>query len=216
MKTLWLALLVIAAAAGVAAAQPGEPPPDPYPPPPPQPYPQPLPPQEPAPQVAPPYAYQPAASQLTAEETLLLQRGEISSNAHFGGVVAAVFPGLGVGQAVQGRWSEAGWIFTLGEGASFVIMSVGISKEVDCIAPASGGCTNSNDGEGLFIAGIVGLVAFHVWDVVDAVVGPSKRNTRIRELRSRHGIAQPMFGKRITPYVNRSHDAGVAGVSLSF
>src|SRR5690349_5932967 len=99
------------------AAQPYAPQPYPQPNPQPQPYPQPY---APA-----PYAYQP--QQLTAEEYELLAEGEISEGAHYGGAALSFFFGLGAGQAVQGRWGETGWIFTLGEIGAAGLLFYGVA-----------------------------------------------------------------------------------------
>jgi hypothetical protein len=223
MKSIWSALLVLVVVTGSAAAQPGQTPPDPYPAPPPQPYPEPPPqPQPPPPpngySVPPPYAYQPQQIQLTAEDAELLQRGEISDGQHLGGGVVAIMFGFGIGQAIQGRWSDTGWIFTLGETASIVALVAGAVKSLDNCPLLENQCTNNNnDGEGLLIAGVVGIVVFRTWEVVDAFMGPVKHNARVRDLRMRLGIPQPMYGKRITPYMNKSRDGGgVAGLQISF
>jgi hypothetical protein len=227
MRTLCAALLLTALVAGTAVAQPGQTPPiepypappaQPYPPPPPQPYAQPQPyPQPPAGYVPAPYQYQPVQVQLTAEEQELLQQGEVSDGQHIGGGLASLFLGLGVGQAVQGRWSETGWIFTLGETASVVSLIVGASKQFNDCFDGQVGCRNQSDGDAYLIAGVVGIVVFRTWEVIDAFAGPPKHNRRVRELRMRVGLpAQPMYGK-LTPYMNKTRDGGgTAGVSFHF
>jgi len=52
---------------------------------------------------------------LTYDEYRLLRRGEISERTRFGGILASDLFGLGIGQAMQGRWLETGWLFTFGE-----------------------------------------------------------------------------------------------------
>jgi hypothetical protein len=130
-----------------------------------------------------------------------------------------LFFGFGIGQAVQGRWSDTGWIFTLGEVASITAMIVGAVKSIDSCnsdITSGSGCSNSS-GTGLLVGGLIGIVVFRVWEVVDAFGGPPKHNRRVRELKMRLGIPQPMYGKRITPYLNKSRDGGgVAGLALSF
>jgi hypothetical protein len=213
MKTLSFAVLVIAVAAGSALAQPGVSPPDPYPAPPPQPYPQPPPGGY---QVPPPYAYQPQPVQLTADENELLQQGEISDGQHLGGGVAALFFGFGIGQAVQGRWSDTGWIFTLGEGASMVAFVAGFVKVFEACDLDGPGTCSSNEGAGLLWAGLLGYLVFHTWEVVDAFVGPPRHNTKVRALKMRLGIPV-MYGKRVVPYLNQSHDGGaVGGITIRF
>lgn len=219
MKTLSLALLAVVA--GTASAQPGADPagdPPPYPPAPqPQPQPQPYPqPYAPPPQgyAPPPQTYVPV--QLTADDHELLQRGDITDGQHVGGALVSLFFGFGVGQAVQGRYGETGWIFTIGEIASITALFIGIGQAFeDCFGPDD--TCNDNRGEALFWGGLIGFAVFRVWEVVDAFGGPPKHNRRVRELRMRLGIPQPMFTKKVMPYVNTNREGGgSAGFVIRF
>ncbi|MBA3499447.1 MAG: hypothetical protein M4D80_38270 [Myxococcota bacterium] len=202
------ALLVIS---GVAYAQPGNdaPPPPTYPPQPQQQPGYPPPPQ----QYQPGYGYQ---VPLTPEEHELLMDGEISSGQHIGGGVAALFLGFGVGQAVQGRWSDTGWIFTLGEAASFAVLIGGMVRTFDdCQLDGQDNCDHS-DGPPLMIAGLIGFTVFRIWEIVDAFGGPTDHNRRVRELKFRMGVPVRV-GDRFMPYVNKTRDGGgVAGLQLRF
>ncbi len=215
MKTLSLALLAVIA--GTASAQPGADPagdPPPYPAPqPPQPYPQPYAPPPPQGYAPPPQNYVPV--QLSADDQELLQKGEISDGQHVGGAVVSLFFGFGIGQAVQGRYGETGWIFTIGEIASITALFVGLGQAFDDCFEGDNTC-NDNQGETLMIGGLVGLLVFRVWEVVDAFSGPPKHNRKVRELRMRLGMPQPMFTK-VVPYVNTNRDGGgTAGFVLRF
>lgn len=202
----WLAALLVCSA--TAYAQPGASPPQPQPPPPPPGY-----------GVPPPYQYQPGyayPAQLTPEEHELLLDGEISDGAHIGGGVAAIFVGFGVGQAIQGRWSERGWIFTLGEGASVAAIIAGAIKIADdCIGDVNGNCNEDDDGNGtaLLVGGLLGYTVFRVWDIIDAFSGPGEHNRRVRALKYRLGIPLRVGWK---PYVNSTHDSTTAGLTLRF
>jgi hypothetical protein len=161
----------------------------------------------PQPQPPPPYGYQPVAVQLTAGEHELLQRGEISDSAHVGGGMANVFLGFGIGQAIQGRWSEKGWLFTLGSAASIAAIVVGVTQSFE-----DGG----DDVPALFIAGYLSFLVFHVWGAVDAFVEPPKHNRRVRELKMRLGMPT-YFGQRVMPYLMKSRDGGgTAGLVFRF
>jgi hypothetical protein len=170
-------------------------------------------------QVPPPYAYQPAPppAMLTAEEQELLLDGEISDGQHAGGVVAAVVVGFGIGQAIEGRWSEKGYIFTLGEGGSGVLFTYGLMKWLTNCVDHSGCADKDSNGPELMLVGLLGSVVFRVWGVVDAVAGPGEHNQRVRALRMRVGGQQPYYG-RLQPYVVPSQQGGgaVAGVGFTF
>jgi hypothetical protein len=224
MRKIPLALLLLVFAAGGAFAQPG-PDPAPYPP---QPYPEPLPqpqPQQPPqgygppPQggyAPPPQNYMPV--QLSADDAAILQQGEISDGAHIGGAVASLFFGFGIGQAVQGRYSETGWIFTLGEAASFAALIYGVTQAFnDCFDIDNTSCDDGNNSGGVFIAGgLIGILVFRVWEVVDAFGGPPKHNQRVRNIKMRLGMPIPMYTK-MSPYMNRTRDGGgTAGLTFRF
>jgi hypothetical protein len=217
MRKLPLVLLVVLVGS-TAAAQPGAddapypaPPPEPQPPPQPQPYPQPY--AQPQPGYA-PGGFVPV--QLTPDQAELLQKGEISEGQHFGGAVASVLFGFGIGQAVQGRYGETGWIFTVGEIASVTALMVGVFQTFDDCA-FDERCSDNNSGAGLMVGGLVGLLVFRVWEVVDAFGGPPKHNRKVRDLKMRLGIPVPMYTQRVVPYVNRTRDSGAtAGVVFRF
>ena len=216
-----LALLVVLIGSN-AAAQPGadapypEPPPpapvQPAQPPPPQPYGQPPPGYVPG-------GYVPGGMvplQLTPDQVELLQKGEISDGQHVGGAFVSVFLGFGIGQAVQGRYGETGWIFTVGEIASFTALTVGLVQAIGDCSSLDEFCEGSR-GDGLIIGGLVGLLVFRVWEVVDAFGGPPKHNRKVRELKMRLGMPMPMYTQRVTPYVNRTRDSGAtAGLVFRF
>jgi|GEM_PF-1549762 len=216
-------LVVSMVLAGVAIAQPGAPQPyapqpAPYPSGPPQPYaPQPYAPQPYAPQ---PYAYQPrpVQVQLTADEADILRRGPITDGAHIGGGLISLMFGFGVGQAVQGRWGDTGWIFTVGEIGSGALMIYGISRVFgDCFEYDQYGneYCESSSGTTAIIVGALALTGFRIWEVVDAFAGPSSYNRRYKDIQMRaSGYAPQQWGI----YSARSMDrqATITGLELKF
>lgn len=196
MRMAWLGLVGVLGCFGIANAQPGAPPP----PPPPR-Y---------QPTVPPPYGY----ATITRDEHELLLQGEISDDAHIGGGLAALMLGFGSGQAIQGRWSDTGWIFTLGESASFALLIAGAVRSIDGYGHDSIGSSN-DDGEGMLVVGLVGFSVFRVWEIIDAFGGPGSHNRRVRELKWRLGIPQQVG--HLQPYLNRTRDHGAtAGLQLRF
>lgn len=163
----------------------------------------------------PTYGYpQPPQLQLTAEEMETLSIGYITDGQYIGGGVASLFVGFGVGQAVEGRWHDTGWIFTLGEPVAFGVFIYGLMQNIGCIG-TSGGCSNNHDaGSTAIVVGAVSLVGLRLWEVIDAFVGPSRHNERYRALQMRLGNPMPAYTYR--PFVAPSNGGAVAGLSLSF
>jgi hypothetical protein len=148
---------------------------------------------------------------LTAEEQDLLMQGEISAGEHIGGGVLAWFIGFGSGHAVQGRYSEKGWIFTVGEGAGLALAVVGAvqcRRGVEDLQVDDGPRTCDL----LFGAGAVVFVGFRLWEVIDAMTGPASHNRKVRRLRNRH--QQPAWHGFVVPA--GAGDGAVAGMTLRF
>jgi len=195
------------------APQPDGAPPQPYYPPQ-QPY---YPPQQPyyppqQPYYPPPQPYYPPQPQvvqlqLTEQQHLLLEQGEISIGRYVTGGILSYVAGFGIGHAVQGRWSERGWIFTFGEVASFGAMLYGVAQ-----------CCQHQRGENYILAGALMLAAFRVWGVVDAWVVPPHHNKQVRALRRSLGLSPPpsRYGLYLAPPQTPNGSGGVAGLSLSF
>jgi hypothetical protein len=235
MRAIVSVVFILVVLSGAAQAQPGQPPPpppgaaqapQPYPPPPagppqgqpmqPQPYPPPYP---PGAGVPPPYQYAPV--QLTPEEQKLLQRGEINIVQHAGGVALNWLVGFGIGQALQGRWSDTGWIFTVGEAGSLTLMIVGAVRAFSC-SDFENSCSNGDAGV-LFFGGLIGYVVFHIWSIVDAAIAPANHNRKVRDIRRRVGIPV-MEARRVVPYMapvmapahGGGGGGGVAGLTFRF
>ncbi len=197
----WLGLVVVgvlAGSLGTASAQPGASPPMV-----PAPY---------QPTVPPPHSY----TTISPEEHKLLLQGEISESAHIGGGIAALMLGFGSGQAIQGRWSDTGWIFTLGESASVALLIAGAVRAIDsCDFGLDHDCVSDDDGKGMLVVGLVGFSVFRIWEIIDAFGGPGSHNRRVRELKWRLGIPQQVG--HLQPYINRTRDNGAtAGLQLRF
>lgn len=125
------------------------------------------------------YAETPAATSpsatavaLTEDEQEALNKGDISTGQYVvGGLVATFLFPFGVGQAVQGRYSDTGWIFTVGELASITTLVVGVASSSCRTTIASSTSlvgTTSCDTSPLLWVGLGGLVGFRIWEVIDA------------------------------------------------
>lgn len=199
--------------AGVASAQPGRT----YPQPPPQPsptYPGQPGPYTPAPYTPPPCTYAPSCQRrlpaITPHEQQLLLHGEYTQGEIVGGGLIGTFFGFGLGHAVQGRWSDKGWLFTVGEGGAMALM---MSTMADCIDETLDGPQTCNENWLAFSAIAFGVL--RLWEIVDVWAGPARYNSEVRRLRWRLGIApQPRWGLRLAPAKHGS--GGTVGVTYRF
>lgn len=154
---------------------------------------------------------------LTPAERRLLLRGEISDGEHIAGGLVGTFLGFGTGHAVQGRFSDRGWIFFLGEGAATVAVSMWLVGCIEDDFDLHSDDTVCNDRVGLLIGGLVAMAVFRTWELIDVWAGPANHNARVRALRARlrgggtgvRWYAAPTLG-------GGSVRGGVAGVELRF
>ena len=219
MRTL-LALATIALLAGVAGAQPSQAPV--YSQPPPSTYPQQGYPQQGYPQQGyppPSYGYgysRPVMNvQLTVDEQWLLQRGFISDGETFGGGAVALFFGMGLGQVIQGRWAQKGYIFTFGDLASGALMTWGF---VGLLGDCFEGCSEQRENRYATML-VVGLVAggiFRIWEISTTCSPDWASTIELMDLRARIGMLPIDTWLSLYVAPNRSGEGGTAGVSLRF
>ena len=150
----------------------------------------------------------PAQVEMTAEDRETYIRGEIGLAQYITGGVLAYAVGFGIGHAVQGRWTETGWMYTLGDAAALTGI---IAGSFDC---------NTGRGRredcGLFTASLVGFFAIRIVQIVDAWVAPPRHNRRVRAIRDRYRLdyAVPY---RASFHVSPTTQGGMTGgVSVSF
>jgi len=143
--------------------------------------------------------------QLTVDDQALLAHGYISTGQQIGGGLTAMMFGFGLGQAVEGRWSDTGWIFTLGDSAATLAFTVGLFSAIECTNLS---CPNAGRGFLLMALGAGGGAVLRLWGTVDAVIGPQLHNRRVRDLRARLGYPYA----QLSPYVAPPRDgAGAVG-----
>lgn len=157
-----------------------------------------------------PYNAAPNYSLLTAEERELLLTGEISSGQTIGGGAVAWILGFGAGHAVQGRYEDVGWKFTLGEAASVAGIIVGLSIALDHESRYP-----SDTGENILVASFVSLAVLRIWETIDAFTGPGQHNQKYRAAHWKaYGTPPQRYGLYLAP--TRSGGGGVAGARLQF
>jgi hypothetical protein len=158
---------------------------------------------------------QPVQSPMSAEDRQVLADGEIGQGQWGAGVLGSVVVGFGAGQAIQGRWHDTGWIYTLGESLSLgaVILALPAAFSGDCFDCGHRDTSTSDRAGYIMLGGLIAFAGFHIWEIGDALVGPSMHNQRFAEARARHPETYTVL-----PYVvpSASGNGGVAGLSLRF
>ena len=87
----------------------------------------------------------------------------ISQGSYIGGGVASIFLGFGIGQAIQGRWKERGWIHTTVQSGVFLAY---IGSLVAVIG-------NKNEILPFFAGGLlIVLAGSKIWEMVDTWMLP--------------------------------------------
>jgi len=169
------------------------------------------------PYAPPPYSYQPPPqAPLTAEELRILEDGPVSDGAHVVGAGAALFVGFGTGQAIQGRWLERGWIFTVGEIGSYILILSSIPRFGGGNDVCDSDCDDDEDsGEQRLWFGVIGWLGFRIWGFADSISGPLEKNRRYRKVRAKVGYP---YGTYAAPYIVPAArgDGATAGVTIRF
>lgn len=143
---------------------------------------------------------------LTDADRDTLSQGEISHDRVVGGVLVDGLVGYGLGQAFQHRWTETGWIFTLGEGGATIGFFAGMAQSLSQCFEAPGLPHHScSTGNSLMLGSAIALTVFRVASMIDAGVGPARHNARVRALRG-----------RVLPVASVVSEGAVAGVALRF
>jgi len=145
--------------------------------------------------------------QLTGEQQLLLDQGEIPIGGWLTGGVLSTFLGFGVGQAIQGRYKSRGWMFTVGDSVATTVILIGAAR---CCGPAG------NKEEYAVLGGLAVLVGLRIWQTIDAWIVPPAHNRRVRALRTRLGLAPPSYGLYLAPPQTPDGSGGVAGLAIQF
>jgi hypothetical protein len=153
----------------------------------------------------------PPTLQLSESDYQLLERGEISNGEYVAGALLGSFGGFGIGHAIQGRWTEKGWVFTVADTASTAFL---MTTLVSCSIAASEERAREDRCVAGFILSVAAYTGFRIWETVDLWVAPPRHNRRLYDLQRRMGYrSAPSYGFFVAPTGSSS---GVAGLSLRF
>jgi hypothetical protein len=142
------------------------------------------------------------ADELSSDDEKVLMRGMITPNQQIAGGILSIVPGFGLGQAVENRYEEKGWIFTVGEATS---VGIALAAGPHCIFD-----TNTPHGS-CGVTTAFGIVAglIKLWEVGDAWIAPISNNQRYEQLHWQKGrvytgfnIVPAPIGKENAPGLN--------------
>jgi hypothetical protein len=155
-----------------------------------------------------------SASDLTTDERKILARGEIGTTAYVLGGILGTYPlGLGIGHAIQGRYSDKGWIFTAGELGA---VAIAYASALDCVTSTTYWSSSSSStsvdcsSRGGIVLGLTAFVALRIWEIIDLWAVPPDHNRRYRELVSRTGRTS------LVPIILPRRDTMLLGLQYQF
>lgn len=124
---------------------------------------------------------------LTEKDRETLEIGQISDTRYIIGGILGTYPiGLGLGHAVQNRWSEQGWKFTAGElGSIGLVLAGALGCADDTIeSTVDSGEPECSDLEGaLIVTGVISYIGFRIWEIVDVWAMPPGHNRKVKDLK---------------------------------
>jgi len=103
-----------------------------------------------------------------------------------GGVIGTIF-GLGIGHAIQSRYPQKGWIFTVGDAAAYGLLVGGniiIANE-----PAATTGKISGAGVTLTTVGALGLLGMRIWEIIDLWATPQTQNLVLNDQATKGKLA---------------------------
>ncbi len=121
---------------------------------------------------------------LSEEDKKILKTGEISTLRYVTGGILGTYPiGLGIGHAIQGRYDDMGYIFTLGEVVSAGVFIAGVLGCLTRPDTSEGSWKCSDLDSGLIITGGAAYFGFRIWEAIDVWSVPPMHNHKFRSLK---------------------------------
>lgn len=152
--------------------------------------------------------YERRYDELSPDDKKIWDRGPMNDGQYIGGGAVGSIFGFGLGHAIQGRYADKGWIFTVGETLALTAIVVGFGE---CAGDAISGNSNCSSGGGTILLGFFGYLGLHTWEIVDLWWTPHEQEERYRQLRGQ------MQGWTIEPSIRPIAGGGETfGVRLTF
>ena len=145
------------------------------------------------------------------DEDQLIQQDytSISTGQYIAGGVVGIMLGMGIGHAVQGRYSRTGWIFTVGQLASGITFGVYFAQAT---IPSQSSNVSQTDNFGLIFSAVA-LVGFRIWELIDVWWLPSSYKITVKNDRENQFILSPTI--LYSKYNSQISDPAL-GLSMSF
>lgn len=125
----------------------------------------------------------------------------ISQGRYIGGGAASIFLGFGIGQAIQGRWSERGWIHATIQSITLAVsigslVFTGVSLLEDANNDYFSG--QSSVGFGLIIGAVIVGIGSRIWEIIDTWMLPDS----VKIISQQHNFykSSPLKNKTKLPY----------------
>lgn len=134
------------------------------------------------------------------------ERPEIELGDYIAGGVLGTAVGFGIGHAVQGRWQDKGWIFTVGEAAGITLFAVGVAGLASSVQTGSFDGPSSSS-YALVAISMLAISGVRIWEIIDVW-------TAVRPQRRQRHVAAPSAGFALIPIP--TNGGGVLSMSLSF
>ncbi len=117
--------------------------------------------------------------QLTEDERMMLKSRAPTKETYVIGGIVGTYPGFGLGHAIQGRWTDTGWIYTVGEVTSLVVAGAGI---VNCV---NDGADDNDCNSSAITIGLTAYVGFKIAEIFDVWIGGARHRERYQKLKNR-------------------------------
>jgi hypothetical protein len=117
--------------------------------------------------------------ELTEEERLMIKSRAPTKETYIIGGIIGTYPGFGLGHAIQGRWRDRGWIYTLGETAGVLVAGAGL---INCFGDTA---ENDDCDRSAIKVGMGTYIGFKLVEIYDVWVGGARHRERYDRLRGR-------------------------------
>lgn len=156
-----------------------------------------------------PTPHPPINGNLSREDVLILDQGEISTVRYLSGGLVGSLVGFGSGHAIQGRFQNKGFFFLAADAAAFGAFMGG-----SLLACGIQGQTSDTDACRIAqYAGVTAIVSLRLWEFYDLWFIPPKENERYRELTNKRQSSSIELRPYLAPL---SSNSIAAGVGISF